>query len=428
MRATTITTSAILLGAGAGAVVAGDLNPPLVGMAERFDPGKCVSIQLPVNWKDVGPDARSFGVIMRWSGFFQAPQPDGPDAQLEVGVMPTWSRVELAYWGDPDRPGKLVEGSVKRGEGWVEETRNEAAKRKQLVFRYVESQGQVFKIAAYGSETIFPHIYGHLDAVFDTFKALQKWPGAAPPSAFAKSSEATCELWTDSKDKHTVKRVVDAHAAAWAEMAKVLPGDRAIADPPLVLVFDKDPDYTQFTSIAADKNSPTSVVDFQRRMFVARAKGAANATFDSSNQTFAAIQFCQYYFGGKSPDWIERGLAKWAVAGIVTKGKPEKPPAEFVRSAKAAAEARQETLDAAFDVRMEHVAAKDSLAMEWWFYAWHCFFRTGAGAKSYGERYQKYLDDLRRTGSPDEAKKAWDGVDFKLMKDEFQTWTAQWKP
>jgi hypothetical protein len=346
-----------------------------------------------------------------------------------VGVKPTWSRAELAYWGDEgDRPGTLVEGSVARGDGWVEEVRHDDAKHANYLHRYVESHGQVFTLAAYGHESIQPHIQGHLHAVFDTFKALQKWPGAAPPAGFAKTDEAGCEVWTDSKDKKTVKRILDAHAAAWTEMAKLLPGDRAIADPPVVVVFDKDPAYTQFTSIASSQTSPTSVCDYQRRMFVSRVGGKSNSMFDRTNQMFSALQYSQYYFGRKCPDWVERGLALWSVVATVTKDKPEKPPADFVKEAKDAVAARGETLAAALDVRRENVPEAQSNQLDMSFYAWHCFFRFGAGAKTYGDRYQKYLDALRATGSPDEAKKVWDGVDFASMHKEFQAWAAGWKP
>jgi hypothetical protein len=409
--------------------VAGDLSPPLVGMAERFDPSKTISIQLPVNWTDVGPDARSFGLIMRWQGFFQAPQPSGPDAQLAVGVKPTWSRAELAFWGDVgDRPGVQVEGSVARGDGWVEEGRLDESKPVQFLFRYVEAHGQVFKLAAYGHPSIQTHIKDHLRAVFDTFKALQKWPGVKAPDGYAKSEDAGREVWTDTKDKKALKRTLDAHAAAWTEMAKALPGELAIKDPPVVVVCDKDAVYTQFTSLATNKNSPTSMYDYQRRMLVSRVAGRNNATFDVTTQEFASLQYLQHFFGGKTPDWVDHGLAKWGAAAATSKGKPEKPPAEFVKMAKEAVAARGETLDQALEVRRENVPDAQLEQLDMSFYAWHCFFRFGAGGKTYGDRYQKYLDALRASGSPVEAKKVWDGVEFASMHKEFQAWAAAWKP
>jgi hypothetical protein len=418
-----------LLALAAGAGEAGDLNPPLVGMADRFDPIKTISIQLPVNWTDRGPDTRYFGGVMRWEGFFQKPQPSGPDAQLEVGVKPTWSRAELAFWGDVgDRPGVPVDGSTARGDGWVEINTKEDAKQKHYLFRYVESHGQVFKLAAYGHESIQPHIQAHLRAVFDTFKVLQKWPGAKPPDGYAKSEDAGREVWTDTKDKKSLKRSLDAHAAAWAEMKKALPGDPAIKDPPVIVVCDKDAAYTQFTTLATNKNSPTSVYDYQRRMLVVRAAGRNNAMFDEMTQEFAGSQYLQHYFGGKVPDWVDRGLAKWGAAAALSKGKPEKPPAEFVRAAKEAVAARGERLDAALEVRREHVPEAQANQLDMSFYAWHCWLRFGNGGKTYGERYQKYLDALRATGAPDEAKKEWDGVDFAAMHKEFQAWAAAWKP
>jgi hypothetical protein len=429
MRSTLWVVAVGILVVVAAAVEAGDLNPPIVGMAEHVDPTKTVSIQLPVNWTDVGADTRVYGGVQRWSGFIQPPKPDGPDAQMQVTVQSTYSRAELARWAqERTEPGKLVANSVTRGDGWIDEIRHDDAKHVDFVVRWVESQGQVWELSAYGHESILPHIYGHLHAIFDTFKALQPWPGSAPPAGFAKTDEGGCAVWTDTKDKKTVKRTLDAHAAVWTELAKILPGAPAIADPPVVILFDKDPAYAQYTAQAANQTSPTSVIDFRRRALVVRIGGKVNSLFDRGNQLFSAIQFSQLYFGGKSPDWIERGLGVWSIAAVAAKGKPEKPPAEFVKGAKEAVAARKERLDAALDVRREDFPEAESDHIDMSFYAWHCFFQFGPGGKTYGDRYQKYFTALRETGSPDEAKKVWDGVDFAAMRTEFETWVAGWKP
>jgi hypothetical protein len=73
------------------AALAGDLKPPLVGMADHTDGKKIISMQLPVNWQEEKMPV-NFGAIVHWSGFFQPPNPTGPDANIEVSAKPTWSR------------------------------------------------------------------------------------------------------------------------------------------------------------------------------------------------------------------------------------------------------------------------------------------------------------------------------------------------
>jgi hypothetical protein len=320
-----------------------------------------------------------------------------------------------------------VDGSVRRGDGWVEEVRKEDARQRFFLFRYVESHGQVFELSAYSHESIYPHVDDHLRALFDTFKAQSPWPAFTPPDGYASSTVDGTVVWTDTKDKKTLKHVLDAHAATWTAMSKWVSGDRAIADPPIVVVCDKDAVFTELAKLSNAEASPTCFPDFQRRIFVARVGGKTNALLDRMTHDFAALQYLQYFFGGHTPDWVSFGLGKWSMAAFEAKSKPEKATSEFIKLAKDGLAAHPERLDGMLEIRRLTLAPADYDHFDFACYAWHCFFRFGAGAKPYGDRYSKYLADLRKTGSPDEAKKAWDGVDFDAMSAEFRAWVAAWK-
>jgi hypothetical protein len=410
--------------------LAGDLKPPLLEMAEHTDAGKTVSIQLPRNWRAEGARP-GLDELQRWSGFIQQPKPgQPPDAWVHVALLPTWSRLELAYWGAlDDEPGReRVPDSVRRGEGWIEEVRENKQKQTHYLVRTVEADGRVYVLAAYAHDPIWVHIDDHMRAILDTFKALSKPPLAVIPAGYAKSVENGLEVWTDTKDKTTLKRILGVYAASRAAMTAALPGEPAVAEPPIVVVCDKDAAFTALTKDASPQINATGMIVYKQRLFATRVGGKSNAMFDDSTARFAAMQYLQYHFGGKGPDWVDWGLALWGTAGFATKGKPEKPPAEYVRSAKSFVPQRKESLATLIDIRRETLPVEKYESFDLVAYAWHCFFRIGAGAAEYGERYRGYLDELRRSGSPDEAKKAWDGADMAKMQKEFEAWVAGWKP
>lgn len=419
--------AALVALAATAVVVADDLRPPLVGMKEHMDEKQVVSIQLPVNWRDESLPTH-FGAVWHWSGFFQPPKPDGPDANLEVAAKPTWSRVELAFWDEHiTEVGKPVDGTIRRGDGWIEEVRREEGKQRYFLTRMVESHGQVFQVTAWSHETIYPSIDNHLRALFDTFKVNTAWTAFTPPEGYAMSTVAGTTVWTDTKDKKTLGRMLDAHAATWKAMSQWLPGARAIADPPVVVVCDKDAVYSELAALASPGQTPACFHDYQRRMFCTRVASKTDATLDRSLHESAALQYLQLYFGGKSPDWVDWGLGTYAMITFESKGKAEKPTNEYVRLAKESVAAHPERFDGILVARRMNMTDAEYEHFDTACYAWHCFFRFGAGVKPYGDRYTKYLAELRKSGSPDEAAKAFAGVDHDKLAADFKAWVAAWK-
>jgi hypothetical protein len=410
----------------ASVVLAGDLNPPLVGMAEHTDPGKFVSIQLPVNCKSQGPSS-SPGSVQVWAVWFQKPKDENPDAMIEVFLMSRWSRLELARWGlNSKLPGTPKEGTDAQGDGWVEEVRKGPQKETQHLARLVEKDGRLYLILVSAHDSIFQYLGGHVRAVLDTFRIVAKQPFASLPAGFTATKTDGVDVWTDSKDKKLVQRVLAAHAAAWKEAAAALPGPPVVADPPLVIVCDEDATYTKYADQAATSNSPTAIYVHECRALAVRAEGKNNARFERDIHIFTGMQYVHAYFGGRVPEWIERGLGLWIAAAAASRGHPEKPSATAIKAAREGMAARKETLLDAFDIDPEKLPPDQVGLFSEASYAWHCFFRFGAGAKDLGERYRKYLDELRRTGSPDEAKKAWDGVDMSQLSTDFAKWAASW--
>ena len=60
-------------------------------------------------------------------------------------------------------------------------------------------------------------------------------------------------------------------------------------------------------------------------------------------------------------------------------------------------------------------------------FAWQWFFRFGKGSRKYKKQFDGYIASLRETGDPVAARKAFDGVNFDEMQQEFKAWVADWK-
>jgi hypothetical protein len=407
--------------------IGGDLDPPLQEMGERTDANKTISIRLPASWKDLGPGPvfRSLG---QWAGSFRTPPEELPDAVIDVRLASTWSRAELAWWASsPPWNGVRDEASVRRGSHWVEELRTDSRSHRVHLYRVVESGGRTFVIDVQASIRRWPQIENHVRSVLDTFRAIAKPPLAPPPEGYVLSAQNGMELWTDTEDKKTLQRVVTARAAAWRCMTQLLPGEPAIADAPTLFVCDSDGAYEGITLPTKERFAAGCDLITDRRLLIARVKGASSATFDASLQRFAAQQYLQYYFGGPPPDWINEGLPLFAVYSIA-KAKLERPSPDFVNSVKAAVASSKDPIDVLVVARRYWLHDDARRAFDLTAYAWHAFFRIGPGAKEYGMSYKIYLDRVRETGSPQVAAKAWNTVDMTTMSAAFRAWVAVWRP
>ena len=406
---------------------AGDVDPALGETSERTDPGKTVALSLPTNWK-AGGRGQVFGSLETWAGTFDQQPWERPHASIDVRLASSWSRAELAWWGSVHPwPGERKDGSLRRGDGWVEEVRNDPERHETSLYRVVEQGGRAYVLVAETHEKRFPKIEDKLRAVFDTFRAVASPPLFTPPAGYAASMQGGARVVTDTKDVKMLQRVLADHAAAWKVMTQLLPGARAIADPPVVVVCDADQAYSDITLPTAERYAVGCDMIPHLRIVIARVSAKEAGFFDFSLRRFTGLQYSQYFFGGRAPDWVESGLAAFPVAAIA-RGKPDKPPPDVLNAAKSAAAKLGGSLDTLIATRrvLLHDAPAEEFDMA--AYAWHCFFRYGPGAKTYGARYQRYLDDLRRTGAPDEALKAWDDVDKEALGSEFLAWIAAWKP
>ena len=81
-----------------------------------------------------------------------------------------------------------------------------------------------------------------------------------------------------------------------------------------------------------------------------------------------------------------------------------------------------------WDIELPSIAADDFAAVTYDLWAWHLFFRHGAGAKEWGPVYRKSLEVLAQTGDPAAARKEWESTDSAAMKKAYRAWLAAWKP
>lgn len=405
-----------------------DLDPPLAGMHELADPTGSVAIQLPTGWTADGPANGVFGSMEHWEGGFW-PRADGkPDADIYVRVMPAYSRAALARWGSaPNRRGKVVDGSVRTAAGMIEEVRAEPERRSIVLLRFVEGEGMVFELSAAAPEKIFRRAEGHFRAVLDTFKVVKRPVILEKPAGYVEVPDDSRVVWSDTRDKRTLKIVLDSHAAGRKAMAAMLPGAAADPTKPLLLVCDKDATYVELTALGAATVVPScSMVDYQRRAVLVRAAEKGQNFFDMNIRGCGERQMCQQWFGGPT-EWIEHGLFYLVEGGLQGRG-PDKPIGQIVQHARQAVAARRSRLDRIMELRWDSLSGAEAVdAADLETYAWHFFLRYGGGAKTYGARYFAYLDAVRADGDPAAAAaKCFAGVDYDAMKTAFDKWIETW--
>lgn len=409
------------------AVAAGeDLDPPLVGMHEVKDGLGVVALTVPDRWFDEGPDPADIGLLARFGVKIQPDKPaNPPDVMIFVRTVPGYTRAALALrMTTPYMPGVLDPDSERTGDGWIEVRRRDD-KGFRFTVRLIEQGGQVFEVVATTNEGLYDYVAKHIDVLLGGFKALQRDARFIPPKPLVATVVEGRQLWTDSKDKKLVKRVLDAHGLGWKTAAQIL-GGKLSWNEPASIVLAEDPDV--YTKLCRGQPMTAPFMERLSWSVVCTTKQAADAKNADVLTRLAADQYVRQLFGGPTPAFIGNGLVQYAYVATALKGKPEKLPTSEVSKLRAAAEERDTKMPELWDINWEKVAEDDKQAASYDLWAWHLFFRHSPDAKPWAETYRASLDALSRTGDPLLARKEWESVDGAALKKAFRTWIAAWKP
>ena len=119
-------------------------------------------------------------------------------------------------------------------------------------------------------------------------------------------------------------------------------------------------------------------------------------------------------------------MPHYVQVAVLSGGKPQKPLPNLVRETQGHVAIGKRRLDQWLDLR-DWAEVTDGKQGVNELFAWHFFFRHGKDAKKYRKPYDAYFDTLRATGDPAEARKAFDGVNFDEMLQDFREWAGEWK-
>jgi hypothetical protein len=262
--------------------------------------------------------------------------------------------------------------------------------------------------------------------ILDTARIAAVPARPQPPSGFAVKKVGDYETWSDAEDKGAPAKVAEAAAAARDVLVKALKGKPFDESKPVLRVYQVGTPYLALLQPTFGEAPDFAAYDPSSRCVAVQLYRSGDDEFPAVLREAAGRQYLAQYFGGVPPLWIDVGLRRYASVTADSGGKADKPKSGYVDEVRGLVKMKHKRLDEWMDEGgggPTGAADKDAAAELW---AWHVFLRHGPG-KKYAKPYQASLDALRQTGDVTAARKAWEGVDFKAMADEFRVWVGGWK-
>jgi hypothetical protein len=404
------------------------LNPPLVGMTEHRDKAGVLSIRLPVTWSEEKAD-RGPTHLAKWTGWYQkkTAQTPHPDQLIFVDFERAYRHAELVRHFDTGKKGTLVEGSLERGDGWVQIQRRDESEESHYTVRYIEAPGGVLVVVFKNSIKFQQYIHGHTAAVIDTLRVIGEVPDPLLPEGYLAVHGEGVEIWTNGKSSNAIKKAVRAYKEGWNLAKSLCDGKRVAREPPR-MVFCKDQETYRdlFEHATGGRQAiPFGFPDRDRWAVVMLLKDANKKDFPLWARRWGALQYVRRHFGGMLPAWIEWGLCQRpALEG--KRGKLVKPHRSDIGYAKKGAKKRRLSFDELMGLTMNEITSDtDQLQYEVW--AWHYWFQEVADGELAGVAYRDYLEELRESGNIEEAEKAFDGIGKDAITALFHAWLEGWK-
>jgi hypothetical protein len=293
--------------------------------------------------------------------------------------------------------------------------------------RYAEKNGRVYFVMFAALGTTYDNVHDTVEKLLDTMTV----PGDfTPPSlgdGWAARKSGDFDVLTDaSADRDSsIKKACGFLASAREIIAKALPGKPFDASRPAAWIFQNGTKFDDRAKAALGVAPETAIYNAVDRSAMVKILGETMPGYESAICHAGAAQYVWQYFGGNAPVWCDAGLSSYAECIALSGGKGKLAPT-LLSDSKSAVAAGKRRLDQWFDVvSWNEVSDNKQGTSE--LVAWHWFFRGGKGAQKYKKQYAGYIASLRETGDPVAARKAFDGVNFDEMLQEFKAWAADWK-
>ncbi len=402
-------------------------EPPAAAPAETYeqtDRKKTMTIKLPRAWKALGGENADQKALASFGGFYGE---EGKSANGAVHFFADgqFARAALARAITLPQLGSVRSGSLRQGPGWAEGCAT-AENRNAVWRRWVEKNGRVYTFQVLAADSAYDQVHAAVEKFLDSAAV----PGeAAPPGMGAgwnakKVGDYDVLTDADADRDSSLKKATAALSAGREVLTKFLPGKPFDASRPSAWIFQngqKFEDRVKQTLGIEAKFGIFSVLD--RAAMVSIISETAQGHEETVHKA-GAEQYVWQYFGGDTPIWVAVGLPGYG--RFVAMGGGKKIAPETISKAKSAVAAGKRRLDQWFDVvRWNEVTDNEQGNYE--LFAWHWYFKNGKGASKFKKQYAGYLQSLRDTGDPAAARKAFDGVNFDEMLQDFKAWAIDWK-
>lgn len=402
-------------------------EPPAAAPAETYeqtDRKKTMTIKLPRAWKSVGGEDVDPKALASFAGFYgeEGKSPNGFVAFYADGQF---ARALLARSITLPQMGSVRSDSLRQGPGWAEGCVTDEHRR-AVWRRYVEKNNRVYVFQVLAADSAYDMVRPSVQKFLDTAAV----PGEATPAGMGagwntkKSGDFDVLTDADPDRESSLKKAGAALAEGREILVKYLPGKPYDASRPAAWIFQNGQKFEDRVKQTLGIQPNFAIFNPLDRAAMVSILAESAQGHDDAVHRAGADQYVWQYFGGEAPIWVATGLATYGQ--ILAGGGGKKVPPETLSRVKSAVAAGKRRLDQWFDVaRWNEVTDNDQGTFE--LFAWHWYFKSGKGASKYKKQYAGYLQALRDSGDPALARKAFDGVNFDEMLQEFKAWANDWK-
>ena len=402
-------------------------TPPAAAPAELYeqmDRKKTMSIKLPRTWKSVGGGELDPKALAGYAGFY-GEENKSPNGFVVLFVENQFARAALARAISMPQVGTVKADSLRQGPGWVEACA--LNDQHNVVWRrYVEKGNRVYMFQVVAHENAYDAVKATVQKLLDTAAVPGEFVQPPAGDGFASKKSGDYDIVTDAESdrESSVKKATTQLAQARDIVVKALPGKPFDTSKPVAWVFQNGQKFEDRAKAALGIEARFAVFNPVDRCALVSILSDSAMGHDEAIFRAGAAQYVWQYFGGESPIWVSIGMS--AYGQYVALGGGKKLVPDVLTKSKAAVAAGKRRLDQWFDVASWNEVT-DNQQGTFELFAWHTYFRTGKGAKKFKKQYEGYVQSLRDTGDPAAARKAFDGVNFDEMLQDFKGWAADWK-
>ena len=401
-------------------------TPPVAEAPKLFDQvdrKHIMSMKLPKTWKAVTGEDANASALATFTGFF-GEENKSANGYAFFFTQPQFQRAGLARAVLLPAAGPVKPDSMRAKAGWAEGCADE---RDNVVWRrYVEKNGRVYEFVVLAHRTAYETVKAAAQMLLDTATVTADYTGPALGDAFKPRKVGDFDVTSDAEAARdaAVKKQSELLATAREIAIKAMPGKPFDASRPVAWIFQNATKFEDRAKAAGYAKVEFGVFNATDRCAMVSILGENAQGNDEAVYHAGAAQYLWQYFGGSPPIWVDVGMSQYVVASALGGGKKLSP--DLVGKAKQAITAGKRRLDQWFDVASSAEIKDDQQgALE--LFGWHAYFRVGRGSKKLRKNYDTYLQTLRDSGDPAVARKAFDGVNFDELLQDFKAWGNDWK-